>query len=172
MTISFGKQTTWVQFLFWGEEFGTIGFLTKSMSYKLKVSKQITPKELIMQKRQKGIRIWGNCEFYWANTMALRKAVTLLFITTDVSLVHRKEMLMNWIYRHTHSVDLKYLELSEDIKATKLWICIKIFPQETKLISVRDEYIENITLKTNAFILKNRINLFFLLINVQQKQKQ
>lgn len=105
------KQTTLGAVLFWGEGVhnnnawmrpkhilliskNNLFPLTKSMSYKLKV--QITPKELIMQKRQ-GIRNMGEIvNFIGANTMALRKAVTLLFITTDVSLVQGRKMLMNW----------------------------------------------------------------------------
>uniref|UniRef100_A0A8C2NGR4 Uncharacterized protein n=1 Tax=Capra hircus TaxID=9925 RepID=A0A8C2NGR4_CAPHI len=44
-------------------------------------------------------------------------AVTLLFITTDVR--KERKILMNWIYRHTHSVDLKYLGIILNItKAT------------------------------------------------------
>lgn len=53
--------------------------------------------------------------------MALRKAVTLLFITTDVRLVQGRKILMNWIYRHTHSVDLKYLGIILNI--TKVTNC-------------------------------------------------
>lgn len=89
------------------------------MSYKLKVSTNNT-KRVDHAKETRGIRNMGEIvNFIGANTMALRKAVTLLFITTDVSLVQGRKMLMNWIYRHTHSVDLKYLGIILNItKAT------------------------------------------------------
>lgn len=87
------------------------------MSYKLKVSTNNT-KRVDHAKETRGIRNMGEImNFIGVNRMALRKAVTLLFITTDVR--KERKILMNWIYRHTHSVDLKYLGIILNItKAT------------------------------------------------------
>lgn len=89
------------------------------MSYKLKVSTNNT-KRVDNAKETREIRNVGEImNFIGVNRMALRKVVTLLFITTDVSLVQGRKILMNWIYRHTHSVDLKYLGIILNItKAT------------------------------------------------------
>ena len=89
------------------------------MSYKLKVSTNNT-KRVDNEKETREIRNMGEImNFIGVNRMALRKVVTLLFITTDVSLVQGRKILMNWIYRHTHSVDLKYLGIILNItKAT------------------------------------------------------
>lgn len=91
--------------------------------------------------------------------MALRKAITLLFITTDVNLLQGRKISMNWIYGHIHSVDLKYWGITLSITKATNWICIKIFPEETKIDFCKDEYIENIakTLKANTFILKKNL---------------
>lgn len=87
------------------------------MSYKLKVSTNNT-KRVDHAKETRGIRNMGEImNFIGVNRMALRKAVTLLFITTNVR--KERKILMNWIYRHTHSVDLKYLGIILNItKAT------------------------------------------------------
>ena len=89
------------------------------MSYKLKVSTNNT-KRVDNENETREIRNMGEImNFIGVNRMALRKVVTLLFITTDVSLVQGRKILMNWIYRHTHSVDLKYLGIILNItKAT------------------------------------------------------
>lgn len=89
------------------------------MSYKLKVSTNNT-KRVDNAKETREIRNVGEImNFIGVNRMALRKVVTLLFITTDVSLVQGRKILMNWIYRNTHSVDLKYLGIILNItKAT------------------------------------------------------
>lgn len=87
------------------------------MSYKLKVSTNNTER-VDHAKETRGIRNMGEImNFIGVNRMALRKAITLLFITTDVR--KKRKILMNWIYRHTHSVDLKYLGIILNItKAT------------------------------------------------------
>lgn len=87
------------------------------MSYKLKVSTNNTER-VDHAKETRGIRNMGEImNFIGVNRMALRKAVTLLFITTNVR--KERKILMNWIYRHTHSVDLKYLGIILNItKAT------------------------------------------------------
>ena len=64
------------------------------MSYKLKVSTNNT-KRVDNEKETREIRNMGEImNFIGVNRMALRKVVTLLFITTDVSLVQGRKILM------------------------------------------------------------------------------
>ena len=126
------------------------------MSYKLKVSTNNT-KRVDNAKETRGIRNMREImNFIGVNRMALRKAINLLFIITDVNLVQGRKISMNWIYRHVHSVDLKYLGITLNITKATNWICIKIFPEETKIDFCKDEYIENMAkvLKANAFFLE------------------
>lgn len=79
------------------------------MSYKLKVSTNKT-KRVDNAKETRKIRNMGEIiNLVGENRIAMRKAITLLLITTDVNLVQGRKISMNWIYRHTHSDDLKHL---------------------------------------------------------------
>lgn len=79
------------------------------MSYKLKVSTNKT-KRVDNAKETREIRNMGEIiNLVGENRMAMRKAITLLLITTDVNLVQGRKISMNWIYRHIHSDDLKHL---------------------------------------------------------------